>query len=81
MELPWNLCPFCGTPTPGKRRENLSMSEALESLSRISPEETDSTLDLDFDLDLDLEDGRSFGSTEDTEEVELGLTEEEEKEE
>jgi RNA polymerase subunit RPABC4/transcription elongation factor Spt4 len=81
MELPWNLCPFCGTPTPGKRRENLSMSEALESLSRISPEETDSTLDLDFDLDLDLEDGRSFGPTEDTKEVELGLTEEEEKEE
>jgi hypothetical protein len=33
MELPWNLCPFCGTPAPGVRRENLTLDEALSSLS------------------------------------------------
>jgi RNA polymerase subunit RPABC4/transcription elongation factor Spt4 len=31
MELSWNLCPYCGTPAPGMRRENLSMDEALRS--------------------------------------------------
>jgi hypothetical protein len=29
MELPWNLCPFCGTPAPGMRRENLTLDEAM----------------------------------------------------
>ena len=53
MELPWNLCPFCGTPIPGKRRESLSMTEALESLSGLSKEKIETPLD--FDLDLDLE--------------------------
>ena len=33
MELPWNLCPFCSTPTPGMRRENLSLDEAMQSLT------------------------------------------------
>lgn len=33
MELPWNLCPFCGTPAPGVRRENLTLDEALSTLS------------------------------------------------
>lgn len=32
MELPWNMCPYCATPTPGTRRENLSMEEALRPL-------------------------------------------------
>jgi hypothetical protein len=32
MELPWNLCPHCATPTPGMRREDLSLDEALQSL-------------------------------------------------
>lgn len=36
MELPWNICPFCGTPAPGMRRENLTLDEAL----RPFPEET-----------------------------------------
>jgi RNA polymerase subunit RPABC4/transcription elongation factor Spt4 len=29
MELPWNLCPYCGTPAPGMRRENLTLDDAL----------------------------------------------------
>jgi hypothetical protein len=32
MELSWNLCPFCGTPAPGMRRENLTIDEALRNL-------------------------------------------------
>jgi len=32
MELPWNLCPYCGTPAPGMRRENLTLDEALRSM-------------------------------------------------
>jgi RNA polymerase subunit RPABC4/transcription elongation factor Spt4 len=32
MELPWNLCPFCATPAPGMRKENLTIEEALSSL-------------------------------------------------
>lgn len=33
MELPWNLCPYCGTAAPGVRRENLTLDEALSTLS------------------------------------------------
>jgi len=32
MELPWNICPFCGTPAVGVRRESVSMDEALKGL-------------------------------------------------
>lgn len=33
MELPWNLCPYCGMPAPGMRRETaVSMEEALKEL-------------------------------------------------
>jgi hypothetical protein len=32
MELPWNICPFCGTPAPGMRLEGSSMDEALRGL-------------------------------------------------
>ena len=32
MELPWNLCPSCGTPAPGMRREGMTMDEALRSI-------------------------------------------------
>jgi hypothetical protein len=32
MELPWNLCPYCGTPTPGMRREGMTMDDALRTL-------------------------------------------------
>ena len=39
MELAWNLCPYCGTPTPGMRRENISLNEALQSLAPAPLEE------------------------------------------
>ena len=32
MELPWNVCTFCGTPVPGMRQESISMDDALRSL-------------------------------------------------
>ena len=32
MELPWNICPFCGTPGVGVRRDTISMDEALKNL-------------------------------------------------
>jgi hypothetical protein len=32
MELPWNICPYCATPVPGMRQENISMDEALRNL-------------------------------------------------
>jgi RNA polymerase subunit RPABC4/transcription elongation factor Spt4 len=31
-ELPWNICPFCGTPAVGARREIVSMDETLKDL-------------------------------------------------
>jgi RNA polymerase subunit RPABC4/transcription elongation factor Spt4 len=31
MELPWNLCPYCGTPAPGMRRDGLSLDDALRN--------------------------------------------------
>jgi hypothetical protein len=31
-ELAWNICPYCGTPALGMRRENLTMDETLQSL-------------------------------------------------
>ncbi len=40
MELPWNLCPFCGTPAPGMRRENLTLDEALRQIGPELEEET-----------------------------------------
>ena len=32
MELSWNLCPYCTTPVPGMRKENLTIEDALSSL-------------------------------------------------
>ncbi|NOY98067.1 MAG: zinc ribbon domain-containing protein [Chloroflexi bacterium] len=32
MELPWNICPYCGMPEPGMRREGMSMDDALRGL-------------------------------------------------
>jgi len=32
MELPWNICPFCGAAAPGMRRENLTLDEALRQI-------------------------------------------------
>jgi len=39
IELPWNLCPYCGTPAPGMRRENLTLDEALRQISSEPVEE------------------------------------------
>ena len=33
MELPWNLCPYCGTPAPGMREESVDLDEALRELN------------------------------------------------
>jgi hypothetical protein len=30
--LPWNICPFCGTPAVGMRRDAISMDDALKNL-------------------------------------------------
>jgi len=38
MELPWNICPYCGTPAPGMRREHLTLDEALRPLPEESEE-------------------------------------------
>lgn len=32
MELPWNLCPYCGAPAPGMRREGQTLDDALRPL-------------------------------------------------
>lgn len=32
MDLAWNLCPYCATPAPGMRKENLSMDDALRTI-------------------------------------------------
>ena len=32
MELAWNLCPYCGRATPGMRRENLTMDDAMQGM-------------------------------------------------
>ena len=41
MELGWNLCPYCATPTPGMRREGLTLDEALRPLSLSLEEEAE----------------------------------------
>lgn len=39
MDLSWNLCPYCATPAPGMRRDDLSVSEALQTLPQQDPAE------------------------------------------
>ena len=41
MDLAWNLCPYCGTPSPGMRRENLTIDDITRPipLSDESPPE------------------------------------------
>lgn len=69
MKLPWGLCPFCGTPEPGKRREDLSVTEAVKTLQLEDDQEQELGLDQslesdlsadeignELDLDLDLDD-------------------------
>jgi len=48
MKLPWSLCPFCGAPEPGKRREDISIKEAVKSVDikdLEEPEELDDISD------------------------------------
>lgn len=33
MKLSWSLCPYCGTPEPGKRIEDLTVTEAARSVA------------------------------------------------
>jgi RNA polymerase subunit RPABC4/transcription elongation factor Spt4 len=33
MKLPWSLCPYCGTPEPGKRIEDLTVTEAARTVN------------------------------------------------
>jgi RNA polymerase subunit RPABC4/transcription elongation factor Spt4 len=68
MDLPWNLCPFCGTPTPGKRREKLTMDDALEPLATLKLGETSSNdfeLPLEFDFDENFENLSDISEEED----------------
>jgi hypothetical protein len=32
MDLAWNICPYCGTPAPGMRKENETMDEVMREL-------------------------------------------------
>ncbi len=56
MDLAWNLCPHCGTPAPGMRREGDSMDEALHPLAlNLRPPEIDQDYDdLEAVEELDL---------------------------
>ncbi len=43
IELSWNLCPYCGTPAPGVRRENATMDDVTRPapiVEEAQPEET-----------------------------------------
>ena len=51
MELSWNLCPYCATPTPGMRRENLSLEEALSTLPPIDKIDEDDFKEIDLLID------------------------------
>jgi len=39
MELPWNICPYCGTPVPGMRQEGTTIDDALRELKIGDPDE------------------------------------------
>ncbi len=32
MELPWNICPYCGVPAPGMRKEGGTMDDVVRGL-------------------------------------------------
>lgn len=41
MELAWNLCPYCGNPEPGMRKENLTLDDVLRPMpadSNLAPQ-------------------------------------------
>jgi len=39
MDLPWNLCPYCATPAPGMRRDDLTLDDVLRPTPDVEPEE------------------------------------------
>jgi len=47
MDLSWNLCPYCGTPTPGMRRENMTMDDVTRPIPMVdeSPQVESITID------------------------------------
>ena len=47
MELPWNLCPYCATPTPGMRREDLTLDDVLRPIPLA--EEGEGEVELEFE--------------------------------
>ena len=54
MKLPWSLCPYCGTPEPGKRIEDLTVTEAARTVD-IQDVEEDWEDDLKADAAIPLE--------------------------
>jgi len=41
LKLSWSLCPYCATPEPGKRREDISIKEAIQSVEIKELEDVD----------------------------------------
>ncbi len=33
MELPWNICPYCGTTVPGMRKETTPLEDLLPPIT------------------------------------------------
>ena len=61
MKLPWSLCPFCGTPEPGKRIEDLTFIEATRTLE---VEEVDADMTPEEILEDSTEEEADFSSAE-----------------
>lgn len=47
LKLSWSLCPYCATPEPGKRREDISIKEAIQSVEIKELEEVDDVIEED----------------------------------
>ncbi len=47
LKLSWSLCPYCATPEPGKRREDISIKEAIQSVEINELEEVDDVIEED----------------------------------
>lgn len=63
MELPWNLCPYCGTPVPGMRREDISLDEALQTLTAdLEQPSVEMVNEMDIDVGMDALAGIDDGS-------------------
>lgn len=60
LKLSWSLCPYCATPEPGKRREDISIKEAIQSVEIKELEEVDDVIeedDVNDVIELDEVDG------------------------